>query len=214
MAIPELTRDLAARLAAYFPRDAVKWRIQGKVIEKQGQPARARVVAFLDAVTVMDRLDDVLGPEGYDFDWSAGIVSGNDLMTARGVLTIGGSQRADLGEAGNNEKSKGAVRDALKRAAVLYGIGRYLHRIGTAYADLVEQGGQWVIDPRELPRLAELLPAPEGDQPRKYAAPELVNILCVWYGDQHRPAFEKLSNDQAVAQIVKATPAPAKKKAG
>lgn len=214
MGIKALTPELAAALAAYFPRDEIKWRVQGKVIERQGQPARARVICYLDSVSVMQRLDEVLGPDGYDYDWSAGIVSGNDMMTAKGVLTIGGSQRADLGEAGNNEKSKGAVRDALKRAAVLYGIGRYLHRIGTAHADLVQQGGQWVIAPYELPRLAELLPAPEGDLPRKFAAPELVTILCAWYGDEYRATFEKLGNDAALAQVLKATPAPARKKAG
>ena len=66
---------------------------------------------------LVDRLDDVLGPEGWDADVSA---SGRAV---RCRLRIGSACRTGLAEAADPGT---AVADALRQAAALFGIGRGL----------------------------------------------------------------------------------------
>ena len=111
------TMDMTA-LAAPFPSDAVCWRPAGK----GGANQRTTVVAYVDARAVQDRLDAVLGPLGWAFDWQPVHVSdAGDVTIAKGTLTIDGVSKSDVGTASTYEPSKGAVSDALKRSAVLWG---------------------------------------------------------------------------------------------
>jgi len=119
------------RLAAPFPADAVHWRAQS--VNRDGNAAMA--LAYIDARDVMDRLDEVCGPDG----WSDSYVE-----TAKGRVVA--SISIDCGEAGWISKSdgagdtdvegdKGGISDAFKRAAVKWGIGRYLYRMDAVWAD-------------------------------------------------------------------------------
>ncbi len=95
----------------------------------------ALVVAYLDARVVFDRLDQVCGGE-----WSARfdalperLVPQRDLdddgpsaIFVRCRLTVFGVTREDVGE-GNDPKA--AFSDAIKRAAVHFGVGRALYAL-------------------------------------------------------------------------------------
>lgn len=144
-----MTDDIFARLAAEFPRDAIHWRAQ--TLTQAGDKALA--LAYLDARDVMDRLDDVCTPAG----WSNSYV---ETPKGRVIATI--SLRLDGGWIGKSdgagdtavEGDKGGVSDALKRAAVCWGIGRYLYRLPTVWAPCktYEKGGkkywkEWVGSP-------------------------------------------------------------------
>lgn len=219
----KLTPEIAAKLREPFAPESVKWRIGNMVYNKTSQERGIRkdnarkgpenndkgeavVLAYLDTKLVKNRLDAVVGPDGWEFDWEVATFTGAEVMTAKGRLNVLGVIRCDLGEAGNNEKSKGAVRDSLKRSAFLFGVGDYLADLTDVRASCTFRYGSWQLDKEELPRLAKLLPAPGS----RVATPEMVNILCAWYGEQFREKFHALDYESAMKQILAATPPPKK----
>ena len=112
-----------------FPASVVK-ALPG-VATKDG--TKALSMLYVDARAVAERLDAAVGPGNWDFGFE---VLHNDLkhMVVKGRLTIGEVTREDVGEgkttglAGENA-CKGAVSDALKRCAVLFGVGAYFYRM-------------------------------------------------------------------------------------
>jgi hypothetical protein len=131
-------RALGEDLRAPFAPEAVEWRPQGKGAGTPG--ARVQVVAYLDARTVQDRLDTVVGPGGWSFALEPVVVNAGELMVARGRLTIHGISKDDIGTASRVEASKGCASDALKRAAVAWGIGRYLYELPAVWIQLDDKG--------------------------------------------------------------------------
>ena len=86
--------------------------------------------SYVDARDIAQRLDDVLTPEGWTFE--AEVVAGHEVV--RGSLYIMAEKRTlirqDHGYPNSDrdeEPIKAATSDALKRCAVLYGIGRHLY---------------------------------------------------------------------------------------
>lgn len=118
-----------SELSAPFPPEAIHWRAQ--TVKRDGSAALA--LAYLDARDVMDRLDEVCGPE----NWRDSYVE-----TAKGRLICTleircfGEWIAKSDGAGESdmEGEKGAISGALKRAAVKWGIGRYLYDLSNVWA--------------------------------------------------------------------------------
>ena len=117
------------KLSAPFPKHELKWRIgatngrksrDGKSWEKE--PTSGLPLAYIDARAVMDRLDDVVGPD----NWSNKFF---ETPTGRVIceLTVLGVTKSDGAGATDMEGDKGGLSDAFKRAAVHFGIGRYLY---------------------------------------------------------------------------------------
>ncbi|HZC04071.1 MAG TPA: Rad52/Rad22 family DNA repair protein [Ktedonobacterales bacterium] len=130
-------RAFGAALAAPFAPEAVEWRIQGK----GGAHQRAQLVAYISARDVAERLDEVVTPGGWSFDWTPlHLDAAGDVQTARGVLTIYGVSKSDVGTGSNFEASKGCVSDTLKRCAVLWGVGRYLYSLPQVWVTLDDKG--------------------------------------------------------------------------
>jgi hypothetical protein len=115
---------------------------------------RALMVAHLTARSVMDRLDDMVR-EGLLESWtstfevverSAAKVQTRDggkeesryAVVARIHLELPGGKVLVKEDVGEGDTLKGAFSDALKRAAVHLGIGRYLYRLGEMWVDLPE----------------------------------------------------------------------------
>lgn len=114
-------------LAAPFPQSAVSWRAQ--TLTKDGNKAMA--LAYIDARDVMERLDAVCGPDRWQCRYphadkktvcEIGIDTGNGW-----VWKADGAGDSDV------EAEKGALSDAFKRAAVRWGIGRYLYDLETPW---------------------------------------------------------------------------------
>jgi hypothetical protein len=137
----------------------------------QGNPSangKSQVVCYVDSRTVADRLDAVVGPGAWTFDYTPLAVDAKGVvLSAKGILTIHGVSKSDIGDASNFEASKGTVSDALKRAAVLWGIGRYLYSVEA----------QWVpadkgrIAPDVIASLRTKLPRPASAKPVAQVAP-------------------------------------------
>lgn len=98
-----------------------KWKIQSFNKDK----TKASCVAYIDARDVADLLDRAIGVENwkdeYKFEgnqWLCGIsLKFNDEWVTKW----------DTGIAGDIEKEKSVVSDAFKRAAVKWGVGRFLY---------------------------------------------------------------------------------------
>lgn len=117
------------RLSAEFPRDTVHWRAQ--TLTREGDKALA--LAYLDARDVMDRLDEVCGAG----NWQSEITeTSRGRVICRLGIRIGDAWVWKTDGAGDTavEGEKGGISDALKRAAVHWGVGRYLYRMDAVWA--------------------------------------------------------------------------------
>ena len=106
-----------------------QWRVQSF---SKNKPV-AQCVAYIDARDVMNRLDDVVGSENWQDDYK--IVNGQ-MFAGIGIRFNRHEGTAcfsdwvwkwDTGTESQTEKEKGVVSDAFKRAAVKWGIGRFLY---------------------------------------------------------------------------------------
>jgi hypothetical protein len=97
----------------------------------------AMVAVYVDARAVMDRLDQVAGPDNWKDDY---FVHDDKTVTCHLSLRINNEwiTKSDVGVPSNTEPMKGAFSDALKRAAVKWGVGRYLYEYKDLFAHFVE----------------------------------------------------------------------------
>ena len=150
----EQWQEIARQLQAPFAREDVEFRVQGRVSDQSG---RAQVVAYVDARVVQDRLDQVVGPGNWSFDWEPVLVENGQVMLAKGTLTVLGVAKSDIGSASNFEQSLGCVSHAFKRAAVHWGVGRYLYGLPMSWVT-VEKGGR--LSDAVMTSLRNSLPKP------------------------------------------------------
>lgn len=117
------------KLSAPFPPEAIHWRAQ--TLTQDGTKALA--LAYIDARDVMDRLDSVVGPENWTDTYEE---TPKGRLLCRLSLCINDTWIMKSDGAGDTdvEGDKGAISDALKRAGVKWGIGRYLYDIGNVWA--------------------------------------------------------------------------------
>lgn len=165
-----------ADLAKPFPPERVSWRVGSTTQDKK----RGMALAYIDARDVMDRLDAVCGPQA----WSRRHPehAGKTVICEIGVK-IGDEWVWKADGAGDTdvEAEKGSLSDSFKRAAVNWGIGRYLYDLDTPWVELEAAGRSFKIPDREKARLQALLrgkatPDPEPKAPPAKAAPiQLVN---------------------------------------
>ena len=138
-----------------FPVERISWRV-GSTNEKKDYQTKKVIqkatkgiaLAYIDARDVMDRLDEVVGASNWQCKYesvngvmmcSIGIrvkredqtMNPLDVDTAWVWKSNGAGETAVEGE-------KGACSDAFKRAAVLWGIGRYLYEVENVWLDLNE----------------------------------------------------------------------------
>ena len=160
-------RLLQEQLAAPFEADEVKWR--AIVTSKDG--TKAMCSAYLEARTIMDRLDEVVGAENWKDDY---VFRDNGTVICHLSLCLDGewTAKCDVGAPSEqpdaNDRDKAAVTDALKRCAVKWGIGRFLHRLPKQWVKYDAQKKQLLETPR-LPAWA--LPAQQKAPPPKQEAP-------------------------------------------
>lgn len=103
-----------------------QWRVQA-FYPKQN-PTTCQCVAYIDARDVMALLDDACGPENWQSDFKE--VKGR--MYGGVALRCGDDWvwKWDCGTESETEGEKGEASDAFKRAAVKWGIGRFLYDMG------------------------------------------------------------------------------------
>ena len=148
------TQDLFDALSAPFAVEEISWRV-GPTNRKEGEALRGQPLCNIDARSVMDRLDSVCGPEGWQTHYTPGV--GTSIVCNIGI-EIGDQWiwKADGAGATDMEAEKGTLSDAFKRAAVRWGVGRYLYEIKAPWVGLEMQGKFAVIPEAALARLNTL----------------------------------------------------------
>lgn len=119
----ENAQALYDELCAPFPVEMIEWRIGSTSPDK----AKGLALCYVDARAVMDRLDTVCGPDAWQDNYTAGV---NGSIICNIGLKMPSSEwiwKADGAGATDVEGEKGALSDAFKRAAVRWGVGRYLY---------------------------------------------------------------------------------------
>ena len=141
--------DIFRKLKTPFPREAVSWLAQ--IVTQSGDKALA--LAYIDARDVENRLDDAVGPENWQ-DSYVETAKGRILSTIQ--IRVDGEWISKSDGAGDTdvEGDKGAISDAFKRAAVKWGIGRYLYDMPNVWVpcESYEKNGKrhwkaWKADP-------------------------------------------------------------------
>ena len=136
-------------LAAYFPPHEVRF------LPQRVKNGRAMALAYITARAVMDRLDYVLGVDNW-MDAYEPLPGGSVRCTLSVRFEAEGEwiHKSDVGspseQPDEGDRTKAAFSDALKRAAVKFGVARYLYSLGTTWADYDEQKKRWATEP-ELP---------------------------------------------------------------
>jgi hypothetical protein len=144
--LPDVEAVMEA-LAAPFERHEVKFRAGAT------SGSRALALAYIDARVIQDRLDDVLGAHNWQDEYEC-LPDGSVVCRLR--LRLGGEwiTKMDVGgpseQPDEGDRRKAAFSDALKRAAVKFGVGRYLYRLPQAWVDYDPQKKQLKSHP-ELP---------------------------------------------------------------
>lgn len=170
MATPPIQAEVRARLEAPFAVSEVRWKPQ----TIKGN--RALVVAYISARAVMDRLDDVFGPENWQDEYE--ILADGAAMCRLTVRYPGTSEwitKVDVGgeseQPDEGDRRKASISDALKRAAVKVGIGRYLYSLPMQWVDYDPQKRALARTPT-LPSWAVPVASPEAANPSRAAQPK------------------------------------------
>ena len=156
-------------LQDYFAPDAIEWRIQ-QAGEKHGR-VWAIAVPYVTNRAIQVRLDEVVGPERWRNEFrpgpDGGVMCGLSIRVGdEWVTKWDGAENTDV------EGVKGGLSGAMKRAAVQWGIGRYLYTLDETFAHVHDNGRfrgktrdgttfRW--DPPQLP--SEVLPASAAARP-------------------------------------------------
>jgi hypothetical protein len=129
----EFLKRILPSLAEKMP---FKWRVQSF---SKNKPV-ATCVAYIDARDVMDRLDKCCyhGWERLHQEIKGHVYSGVSIVMPDGSKLT----RWDCGVESNTEAEKGESSDSFKRAAVNWGVGRFLYDLEILYVDSNEKKTQ------------------------------------------------------------------------
>lgn len=152
--------DVWAKLSAPLPAGVISWRQDGKVSARDGKYF-ARFVAYIEANTVRERLDNVV-PGEWDLTLELlPVISGEDSdgsqYSFKARLQILGVIREDVG---TGKDYKQASTDAFKRAAVRFGIASELYAYEQNWVEMDGDG-----------KYAKPVEDPQGAYTRRYGKP-------------------------------------------
>lgn len=193
-----MTDDILAALAAPFDPTVISWRI-GSVSKSDPNKPRGMALAYLDSRDVQDRLNAVMGLNWQvRHPWSCGTKLACEIG-----LKIDGEWiwRGDGAGDSDVEAEKGAFSDSFKRAAVRWGIGRYLYDVSSPWVSVEPAGKSWKIPEGELRRLAASLPRSSGSKPT--AAPTTVAPSGHPRAEEARSAYKKIKDEIKLARLPK-----------
>ena len=148
--MPKKMDEIKAEFAQPFPASEVEWRVQHATKDK----ARGFAVPYLRSRAIQARLDEVVGPYNWKAEykpWHAVLRKSRSNEPVQVASQLCGIaifceergewiQKWDGAENTDIEPVKGGISDSFKRAAVLWGIGRYLYGMDGAWVELENEG--------------------------------------------------------------------------
>lgn len=158
--------EIFQKLAEPFPVDEIEWRVGATTKDK----SKGIALAYIDARAVMDRLDKVVGPN----NWQCRYPHANGktcceigiraATTTKLLVQPEPLEQVEWGDwvwksdgAGDTdyEGAKGAFSDAFKRAAVRWGIGRYLYELDAPWVKIEPAGKTYKIADEAIKQLRQ-----------------------------------------------------------
>ncbi len=156
-----MTASDLPRLAAPFAPSDVEWKPGATTRDK----SKGLAMAYLTSRAVQQRFDDVCGPGDWRNEFApgpdGGVLCGISIRIDRGDGTGEWVTKWDGADNSQVEAVKGGLSGAMKRAAVQWGVGRYLYELPATWVRLDERG-RFAEAPR-IPR--EYLPTGGSDGP-------------------------------------------------
>ena len=129
--------DIWKQLKEPFQPELIHWRVGATSGDKKSGIA----LAYIDARDVMKRLDDVVGTVNWQCRYpfagccEIGIRESGDTW----IWKSNGAGETDV------EGEKGQYSDAFKRAAVMWGVGRYLYYLKNQWVPIVPAGRSYKL---------------------------------------------------------------------
>lgn len=135
-------KEIANRLKAPFKAEEIEWRVDRG--QKTANGNFVFVLAYVSNRAIQNRLDEVFGP----FGWK------NEFREWKGTNQICGISvwdtekkewvtKWDGADDSNQDPIKGGISGAMKRAAVQWGIGRYLYNLDQNRVELKQRGDNY-----------------------------------------------------------------------
>lgn len=190
-------------LADFFPASDIKSFVMRTTKDKK----KGLVAFYADNRAIMDRLDEVCGVGNWQNVFATGpgggVLCGISInVDGEWITKYDGAENTDF------EAVKGGLSSSMRRAAVQWGIARYLYKVPGIWVDLKPQGRTHI--PVTTPKMpAKFLPEVGGKKPRaqKVQAPpetpesedpsKVVNSLTA---DQQKP-FGDLAAKKARSKV-------------
>jgi len=146
--------EIKTALAAPFPACEVEWRIQHVIKDK----LRGLAVPYVQSRAIQSRLDDVVGAYNWKAEYKPWHNVGNSASQLCGLAIYCEErgewiQKWDGAENTDIEPVKGGISDSFKRAAVQWGVGRYLYGLAATWVKVEERGKTYIIPDEEQKRL-------------------------------------------------------------
>lgn len=136
-----MNKEIMAKLTLPFKAEEIEWRVQREVKTKNG--LRAVVLAYVTNRAIQDRFDDVFGVLNWknEFkEWKNGSqlcgISVWDQEKKEWITKWDGADDTKV------ENTKGGLSDSMKRAAVQWGVGRYLYNLKENWVELLSKNSK------------------------------------------------------------------------
>ncbi len=166
------------RLQDFFAAEDIEW----KPIAIAKASGKGLAAAYVTNRAIMDRLDQVCGPANWKNEYKAGpdggVLCGIAIRVPRSdgagdewIAKWDGAENTDI------EPVKGGLSSSMRRAAVQWGIGRYLYNLPGQWVP-VDERGRFVqtpsMPPAFLPR-RDARPAARPEAPARAETPRPAN---------------------------------------
>ena len=143
--------ELRLALSAPFSSADIDWRVSATTQDK----SRGLAVPYVTNRAIQNRLDDTVGVDGWHNDFVPW--KGDQAQLCGISIYFPGSQawitKWDGADDSDFESVKGGLSDSMKRAAVEWGIGRYLYGMTQVWVAIEPRGKGFVIRDSERPAL-------------------------------------------------------------
>ena len=125
-----------------FPAADLEWRVQSCGKKNNAAEFWVKVLAYVTNRAIMERLDNVCGQENWQNVFREWIVGNHSGVMCGISIRVGDEWVTKFDGAENTEIEaiKGGISSAMKRAAVQWGIGRYLYGIPEGWGIPTEKG--------------------------------------------------------------------------
>lgn len=150
-----MTETQKQQLLLPFPASDIEWRTAYTTKDK----TKGFAVPFVNSRAIQERLDKIFGPENWQNEFS--VAPSAEGASSAYVCTISvysperneWIKKSDGSGATDIEPVKGGLSGALKRAASVLGIGRYLYTLEGMWVEIEPRGSSFVIKESEYKSL-------------------------------------------------------------